>query len=255
MTNTLTRRPAILVRAAVAALAGLAAVWSSGIALASAEASLPPAPTRWVTDTAGFLSREAASQLDARLAAVQKQSGHQLVVWIGRTIRGAALDDWAARTFAAWKIGRKGIDDGLVMFVLADDRTVAIEVGYGLEGQVSDAVASRVIREVMTPRLRAGDRDGAVIGGIDALLQALDLAKIQPATSEVGPAPTHGLPSWPKLILYGLLGLGFLLLLVTHPRLALFFLWNILSGGRGGGGDGFSGGGGRSGGGGSRGSW
>lgn len=73
------------------------------------------------------------------------------------------------RTFAAWKVGRKGFDDGLVIFVLADDRAIDIEVGYGLEARVPDATASRVIREVMSPRLRAGDRDGAITGAVAAV--------------------------------------------------------------------------------------
>ena len=77
------------------------------------------------------------------------------------------------KTFAAWKLGRAGIDDGLAVFVLSDDRAIDIEVGYGLEGAVPDAVASHTIHDVMTPRLE--DRDGSVTAGTEALVTAIDV--------------------------------------------------------------------------------
>ena len=83
-------------------------------------------------------------------------------MWIGQTTGGMPIEDWAVRAFAAWRVGRKGIDDGVALFVFADDRKVRIEVGYGLEDRVPDAVASRIIGDRSIPRLRAGDRDGAV---------------------------------------------------------------------------------------------
>ena len=114
--------------------------------LVVALAAVPPSPTRWVEDHAGFVSPATRDALDRKLESYELATGHQVVVWIGDTIGGDALDDWAVRTFEAWKVGRKGHDDGIVMFVLAKDRTIDIEVGYGLEGQVPDAVAARIIR-------------------------------------------------------------------------------------------------------------
>src|SRR5687767_6185002 len=105
----------------------------------AAETPLPPAPGRWMTDTVGFVSSETRELIDRRLQAYERATGHQVVVWIGGTIGGADLADWAVRTFARWKVGRAGIDDGVVMFVLAEDRLIDIEVGYGLEGQLTDA--------------------------------------------------------------------------------------------------------------------
>jgi uncharacterized protein len=206
-------------------------------AASAAEAPIPPAPARWVTDTAGFLTPATRAELDARLEAVEHATGHQVVVWIGDTIGDTPLDDWAVRTFAAWKVGRKGIDDGLVVFILAADRKIDIEVGYGLEGPVPDATAGRIIREVMTPRLRAGDKDGAVRAGVEALIQAIGAGDAGPGAV---PAPQlrergRSLPI-SQLILYGILALGFLVLLITNPRMAMYFLWAIFSGGRGGGG-------------------
>jgi len=220
----------------------------------------PPSPTRWVEDPAGFLSSATRTTLDTRLASYERSTGHQVVVWIGKTLEGAPLADWAVRTFAAWKVGRKGLDDGIAMFILADDRTIDIEVGYGLEDKVPDAIASRIIREVMAPRLRAGDRDGAVTAGVDALLAAIEG---RPWTGTPTNAPPTGGRSLFTWIVGGLALAAFLVFAVTHPRMAMLFLWTVMgsgrrSGGFGGGGlggGGFGGGGGRSGGGGARGGW
>jgi uncharacterized protein len=224
------------------------------LAVLATAAPTPLAPTRWVEDRVGFLSPAVRSTLDARLEGYERATGHQVVVWIGKTLQGAALDDWAVRTFKAWKIGRKGLDDGIAMFVLADDRAIDIEVGYGLEGKVPDAIASRIIREVMAPRLRAGDRDGAVTAGADAVLAAIDG---KPWAGAPATAPSQPAPSLLTWILGGLGLIAFVILAITHPRLALLLLWTIMAGGRrnGHGSGGFGGGGGRSGGGGARGGW
>jgi uncharacterized protein len=236
---------------------GLAALaLAAVVAAAPAAVPAPPAPpTRWVEDHAAMLSPAARDALDARLAGYQRATGHQVVVWIGRTTGGAPLADWAVSAFAAWQLGRKGVDDGVAIFVLADDRAIDIEVGYGLEDRIPDAIASRIIREVMAPRLRAGDRDGAVTAGADAVLAAIEGRAW--AGAPAGAASHDDGPSTISWVFGGLIGLVLLILFITHPRLALLLLWSILrgGGGGGGGGGGFSGGGGRSGGGGARGGW
>jgi uncharacterized protein len=232
------------------------AIALSLLAALAVAAPIPPAPTHWVEDTAGFLSPDARAALEARLASYERATGHQVVVWIGKTLAGADLADWAARTFGAWRVGRAGFDDGIAMFVFADDRTVDIEVGYGLEGNVPDAIASRIIREVMAPRLRAGDRDGAISAGVDALLAAIE-GEPWTGAPETAPPAARG-PSLVTWILGGLVLVALLVLAITHPRMAMLLLWTIVSHGRGGGrglGGGFAGGGGRSGGGGARGGW
>lgn len=234
----------------------LALALAALVAFASTD-SVPTAPTRWVEDHAGFLSPPVRDALDRRLEAYEQSTGHQVVVWIGDTIGGAPLDDWAVRTFAAWQVGRKGIDDGLVMFILAADRAIDIEVGYGLEERVTDALASRVIREVMAPRLQAGERDAAVTAGVDAILTAIEGKPWhgEPAAQVSEPSP------W-DIVVGILVVVGFVILLVKYPRAAVVLLAGMRRGGRGGlggfggrGGGGFSGGGGRSGGGGARGGW
>lgn len=240
----------------------------AALATAAPPAPTPPAPARWVEDHAGLISPAARDALDARLAGYERATGHQVVVWIGKSLSGAPLADWAVRTFAAWQLGQKGVDDGVAVFVLADDRAIDIEVGYGLEDRIPDAVASRIIREVMAPRLASGDPDGAMTAGVDAVLTAIEG---RPWTGGA-PAPSTERTSPVALVLGGLAALAVVILLVTRPRLALWLLWAIVASGRrgrgggagggfgggglgGGGGGGFSGGGGRSGGGGARGGW
>lgn len=220
--------------------------------LAAVTAPVPPAPSRWVEDRAGFLSPGARASLDARLEGYELSTGRQVVVWVGKTLAGAPLDDWAVRTFAAWKVGRKGLDDGIAIFILADDRTIDIEVGYGLEDKVPDAVASQIIREVMAPRLRSGDRDGAVIAGVNAVLASVEG---RPWAGPPATAPPRGEISVGTWIVGGLALIAFLIFAITHPRMAMLMLWSIMASSRHGGGGGFGGGGGGSGGGGARGGW
>lgn len=218
-----------------------------------AETPIPPAPERWVTDRAAFLSAGTTAELDARLAAYDRQTGHQLLVYIDRTTGGVPIEDWAVKAFESWRVGRKGIDDGLVLFVFSDDQRVRIEVGYGLEDHIPDAAAARIIRERIVPRIQAGDRDGAIKSGVDALILA--------AGSGEGGAAAQPKPiSKLQLVLGAIALIVFIGFALTHPRLAWLMLLSIGSGGRGGGlgggrGGGFSGGGGRSGGGGASGSW
>ncbi|MBP7706065.1 MAG: TPM domain-containing protein [Candidatus Aminicenantes bacterium] len=224
---------------------------------------IPPAPSRWATDEAGFLSRQAVAALDARLEEYERRTGHQLLVWIGRSLgEGASIEDWAVRTFEAWKVGRKGIDDGLVLFILAEDRRVRIEVGYGLEGAVPDIYAYRVIDNILLPGFREGRPDAAVDAAVTALMGYIG----GDANAAGGDAPRRAarrLEDKAKSIFGVIAFLAILVLFITNPSLALWLLLNILGGGgrggRGGGGwgggGGFGGGGGRSGGGGASGSW
>jgi uncharacterized protein len=236
---------------------------SLGLRAEVSTTQLPAPPKRWVNDDAGLLSPATRTALDSRLEAYERTTGHQVVVWIGNTIGNAPLDELATRLFEAWKIGRKGEDDGLLVIVLKDDRKIAIEVGYGLEERVPDAIASRIIREQMAPRLRAGDADGALTGGIDAVLSAIEgkpFDSTAPPSAE--PVPRQG-PSPGQIVFFVIIAIAFLVLFITHPQLALALLFTIGrggggfggAGGGGFGGGGFSGGGGRSGGGGARGSW
>lgn len=228
-------------------------------------AELPPAPTRWVTDGAGVLSTAELDDLDARLQAYERQTGHQVIVWVGRTSGDASIDDFAVRAFEAWKVGRAGEDDGVALFVLVDDRKARIEVGYGLEDRVTDLAASRIIRETIVPRIVDGDYDGAIRGGTEAIVDTIEGregALPAGATSSRGPPDEDTGMGLGSTIASALFGLLVLILLVRRPSLGLFVLGSMMGRGGGGrrgggglGGGGFSGGGGRSGGGGASGGW
>jgi uncharacterized protein len=250
----------------------LLALLAAPAARAHAETPIPAAPTRWVTDVAGFLSPQKAQALDERLGRYATDTGHQVLVYVDRTTGGVPIEDWAARAFARWKVGRKGIDDGLVLFIFGDDRHLRLEVGYGLEPQVTDLIASHIISDRIVPRIRAGDRDGAVEAGVSAILATIGGEHDAPpgtspvtAVGDEGPAPAK-LPWW--AMVGGIVVLIFFVRFAArHPVLAALMMTNIGSGrrgggwggggfgGGGGGGGGFSGGGGSSGGGGASGSW
>jgi uncharacterized protein len=236
------------------ALAGLLLLAFAAGSTAQSGTPVPAVPQRWLTDKAGFLSPAAAAELDARLEAYAGTSGHQFIVYIDRTTGGIPIEDWAVKAFELWQVGRKGLDDGLALFIMAADQRLRIEVGYGLEGVVPDALAARIINDEMVPRMQSGDNDGAVRAAIERLMTIVsgDSATASGAR-EPAAKPSRPLTLFEK-ILIGIGVLGFLLLLITNPSLAIYLLFSILSGGRGGGG-GFSGGGGRSGGGGASGGW
>ena len=232
--------------------------------VSAADLKIPPSPDRWVTDTAGFLSPATAQDLDLKLEAYEQQTGHQVLVYIGKTTEAYPIEDFAVRAFQAWKVGRKGLDDGLVLFIMTEDRTVRIEVGYGLESVVPDIIAGRIINDILVPRIRAGDQDGAVQDAVTAIMGAI--SGTEPAT---GKSPGELFSRWKgkltaQTIFLIIVILIFLILFITNPSFALWLLVNIMSGGHGGGsgggswgggGGGFRGGGGRSGGGGASGRW
>ena len=234
-------------------------------ALAGAEIVIPPSPSRWATDKTAFLSPSVLAALDARLQAFEEREGHQVLLYIDKTTGGYPIEEYAVKAFAAWKVGRKGLDDGLVLFIMSADRKIRIEVGYGLEDKVTDARAFQVIDNILAPRLRAGEQDAAVPEAVNALLgyitgvRSAEAAAAPQASAGTRAGSSGRIP--PLAIIIG--GGLFLILLITNPSLAFgilrFLLYMALSGGgggRGGGGGGsFGGGGGRSGGGGASGGW
>jgi uncharacterized protein len=225
---------------------------------ARAETPIPAAPTEWVTDNASLLSTQAVESNNARLQNYERETGHQIIVYVTPTTGGVPVEDWTVRAFARWKVGRKGLDDGLALFIFPKDRTVRIEVGYGLEPKVPDVLASRIIRETIAPELQAGHPDAAVTDGVDRILK---LVGGESASSPAAGGSDEGQPISLTPVQLVLIGIGLIVLLliaIRSPWLAFYLLVNIVGGGGGGfsgGGGGFSGGGGRSGGGGASGRW
>ncbi|MBX3694153.1 MAG: YgcG family protein [Steroidobacteraceae bacterium] len=153
------------------ALAALAA-WAAGGAAqaqAQAEQAIPPLTAR-VTDTTGTLTDAQRSALEAKLEAFEREKGAQVAVLVVSTTQPEAIEQYSIRVVDAWKLGRAQPDDGVLLLVAKDDRQLRIEVGYGLEGALPDAIASRIIRETITPRFREGDYYGGIDAGLDRIL-------------------------------------------------------------------------------------
>jgi uncharacterized protein len=131
---------------------------------------VPPLRGR-VNDLAGMLPQGTVQTLEKRLAAFERETGHQIAVLTVPSLEGDAIEDFGIRVAEAWKIGKKGFDNGAILVIAQKERRLRIEVGYGLEGILPDAIASRIIREVIVPRFRDGDFSGGVVAGVNAILQ------------------------------------------------------------------------------------
>lgn len=257
------------------------------------EAVAVPSLTARVTDLTATLSAEQKASLESRLAAIDAAGGAQITVLLLPTTQPESMEQFGIRTAEAWRIGHKGRDNGVIVIVAKADRRARIEVGYGLEGAIPDAIAKRIIAEQMTPRFKQGD----FYGGIQATIEGLEVASrgealdAQPATyaktvhkvdiegygmavmaaALVGGVVRKILGLFGVLIVSGLVGgaallfgaswLIAVLLGIATFILSFFNLGGMAMGGGGhrgggfGGGGGFSGGGGRFGGGGASGSW
>jgi len=140
---------------------------------AGAAESLPPMPARHFTDHAGVVPAETVNRLNRALEAFESTNSSQVVVAVfSKMPSGAALEDFTFRIFQAWKVGQKGLDNGAALFVFIEDRRLRIEVGYGLEGALPDALCKRIIDEQITPHFKRGDYGAGLSAGVNALLQA-----------------------------------------------------------------------------------
>jgi uncharacterized protein len=131
---------------------------------------VPPLRGR-VNDYAGMLPGEQAQALESRLAAFENQTGHQIALVTIPSLEGDSLEDFSIRVAEAWRIGKKGFDNGAILLVVEKDRKLRIEVGYGLEGVLPDAIANRIIQEVIVPRFRQGDYSGGIEAGLNVVMR------------------------------------------------------------------------------------
>jgi uncharacterized protein len=249
------------------------------LTLATAALAAPTFPTLSgrVVDQAGILSPQAEQQLTDELATLEKETGRQLVVATLSSLQGYEIEDYGYQLGRAWGIGEKDKNTGALLIVAPNERKVRIEVGYGLEPVLTDALSSVIIQSAILPKFKAGDMEGGIVAGTDAIVKQLSLpdgeAKAQVAkAAEVQREDGGGVPIVAifiivivaVMILRGLFGrrrgLG--------EALPWILIDALTSSGRGrggwgggggggwsGGGGGFSGGGGSFGGGGSSGSW
>lgn len=160
-----------------------------GVSLGAAwAADVQPVPVfqALVTDQTGTLSPEQRSGLEARLRAFEERKGSQLAVLVVATIQPEAIEPYALRVAEQWKLGRKHVDDGALLLVAKQDRAVRIEVGYGLEGVLNDAVSKRIISEIIVPRFKQGDYFGDIDAGIGQMIKLVDGEALPPAPTQKG---------------------------------------------------------------------
>jgi uncharacterized protein len=153
---------------------------------ALADVAVPPLVGR-VVDQTGTLSTNDVSNLNQTIRAFEARKGSQVAVLIVPTTAGEAIEQFSIRVAEAWKIGRKKIDDGVLLVIAKNDRKLRIEVGYGLEGALTDVTSKRIIDEIITPRFRSGDFAGGISAGVDRILRIIEGEKL--------PAPAQNEPS------------------------------------------------------------
>ena len=122
-----------------------------------------------VVDRAGVLSPQTKRSLEQSLEQFEARTGHQIVVHVTPSLEGLTIEEYSLRIAEAWKIGQKGLDNGVILTVAPNERELRIEVGYGLEGVLPDAVGARIIREQITPEFRAGNLEGGILAGVSAI--------------------------------------------------------------------------------------
>lgn len=155
--------------------------------VAQAEVAIPALEAR-VTDLTGTLSSQQRMQLEEALHDLETRKGSQIAILLVSSTEPETIEQYALRVADAWKLGRKGIDDGLLILAALQDHTLRLEVGYGLEGVVPDAVAKRIISEIMVPYFRQGDYYGGLVAGVDRLSRLID--------GEPLPTPSQQDSSW-----------------------------------------------------------
>jgi uncharacterized protein len=259
----MTARGRPVLAAVLSLLAGLL-LWAA----AAVAAPTFPSLTGRVVDDANILSPQTEAALTAKLEGLEAKTSRQLVIVTVPSLQGYEIEDYGYQLGRAWAIGEKGRDTGALMIVAPTERRVRIEVGYGLEGVLTDALSTVILQDRVLPRFRTGDFEGGVVAGADALIEQLSLpddqAKARVAASAEPQRASNGSVPTVVLVLVGLwVLLGLFGTITGRPghRMDLWMLPLLLlmmsgSGhGRGGRGGGFRGGGGSFGGGGASGGW
>jgi uncharacterized protein len=177
---------ASLVRAAAMTAVALLTV------LPAAAKEVPYLSGRLV-DEAGLLSATARQRIEGELAALEGQAGDQVAVLIVASLAGEPLEDYSVKVAQTWKLGQKGKSNGVLLFISRDDRKMRVEVGYGLEGTLTDLRSHEILDEVIRPRFQQGDFDGGVEQGVDAIVKILHGQPLPPRPA----APAAGAAQMP----------------------------------------------------------
>jgi uncharacterized protein len=165
-----------------------------------------------VTDLTGTLTADQVAQLDRRLRDFEARKGSQIAVLLVPTTQPETIEQYSIRVAEAWKLGRKGVEDGVLLLVAKDDRAVRIEVGYGLEGAVPDVLANRIVEQVIVPRFRQGEFFGGINAALDRIIALAEGEPLPEAERRAPPAqgPSGIGSAFPLLLMLLIVGGGIL---------------------------------------------
>lgn len=155
-----------------------------------------PALTSPVIDTTGTLTVGQVQQLTQQALALQQRKGSQLQVLVIASTQPETIEQYTQRVFDQWKLGRKGVDDAVMLVVAKDDRRARIQPGYGLEGAIPDAIANRVIQEYLAPKFRAGDYGGGILDATAQLTKLIDGEPLPAPVSDHREPSSNGGGDW-----------------------------------------------------------
>jgi uncharacterized protein len=174
---------------------------------AYADVAVPPLKTR-VTDLTGTLTQAQQQSLDQTLAAFEQKKGSQIAVLLVPTTKPETIEQYSIRVVDQWKLGRKGVDDGALLLVAKNDHQVRIEVGYGLEGVLPDAIANRIIDEIIVPHFKHGDFYGGIQAGVAKMIGVVSGEPLPPPKSRQAHSGSSG--NWGNLVFLALFIVVFL---------------------------------------------
>ncbi|MDI6817398.1 MAG: TPM domain-containing protein, partial [Actinomycetota bacterium] len=190
-----------IIVAAILAIAAL--MFTMGTAGAALQL---PEPGGHVNDFAGMLSSQTVDEFEAKLTQYEKETGNEIAVVTVENLQGTTVEDFAVRLFEKWAIGKKDKDNGALLLVAKDERQMRIEVGYGLEPDLTDAESHQIISNVITPAFKAGDFDKGVREGVDAMVSTI-AGEAVPATETESRREPGGDISW-LIYLFGFVVFG-----------------------------------------------
>ncbi|EMY77768.1 PF04536 family protein [Leptospira weilii serovar Ranarum str. ICFT] len=192
---------------------------------------IPPLRTQ-ITDTTSTLTDKQKSGLTSTLVAFETKKGSQIAVLVVGSTGDWTIEEYAVRVFETWKLGRKGIDDGILLVVAIQDHKTKIEVGYGLEGALPDVVCKRIIEEFMIPRFREGDYFQGISDGLDKLIAKIDGEELPEASGKIDGSSSSSANNSEESMLPNKLVTAFIILVVLG-KLFGFPFGNGISGGIG----------------------
>lgn len=197
----------IRVQAGVLRVRALLASWLLfTVATISLAQVAVPLLTARVTDLTDTLATDQRASLEQTLADFEERKGSQIAVLIVPSTAPETIEQYALRVAESWKLGRKGVDDGALLLVAKDERALRIEVGYGLEGVMPDAIAKRIVSDIIVPRFRAGDFAGGIRAGVEQMIRLVDGEPLPPPAARRDGGDAGVFAMLPHILIFSIVG-------------------------------------------------